>query len=109
MGLLTGLNSIMSTCGFSSTSYESASATVGGAITVSAVAPTDADQLTTTITGGTSAPSSTGASTTNSGEPTGTNSANAAPAVAPRGAAFGLDWLAGVYITGLFVVGAAVL
>lgn len=108
-GSFTGLNSIMSTCGFSSTSYESASATIGGAVTVSALRPTDADQLTTTITGGTSAPSATetgSASKGSDGKGAGeTDSPNAAPAVAP---AFGLVWLVGVYVSGLVAVGAVV-
>lgn len=50
------IEDILYTCGFSSTSYVASSASaIVASITVDATRPTDASQLTTTITGGTAA------------------------------------------------------
>ncbi|KAF4446174.1 Protein CAP22 [Fusarium austroafricanum] len=91
------IDDIMRTCGFSSTTYvaSAASSAVSG-VTVDATRPTDASQLTTTITGGarTNEPSPTGTGTRggNGGsDASATNNAsspdetNAAAAMAPYG------------------------
>ncbi|KFA76129.1 hypothetical protein S40288_00360 [Stachybotrys chartarum IBT 40288] len=64
---LEDINAIMFTCGFSSTTFAAAATTSAAGISVSAVRPTAASQLTTTITGGTQAVA----------EPTGANNDNA--------------------------------
>lgn len=95
---LEDVSSIMSTCGFSSVSYESASATLGETVTVSALRPTASDQLTTTITGGTSAPAATGTNQNGDGQ-TETSSPNAAPTMAP-----GVVYIAGLLGAGVAAV-----
>ncbi|KAL1852775.1 hypothetical protein VTK73DRAFT_9168 [Phialemonium thermophilum] len=96
---LEDVGSIMSTCGFASTSFASSQATLGETITVNATRPTASSQLTTTITGGSSAPSTTGSGASGAtASATTSQSKNAGPTQAPRVAE---------YVAGLLAVGAA--
>ncbi|KAJ4171130.1 hypothetical protein NW754_007275 [Fusarium falciforme] len=74
------IDDILYTCGFSSTSYVASSASaIVASITVEATRPTDANQLTTTIVGGTAARGTDSAATAtrNSNDNTDDNSASA--------------------------------
>jgi len=74
------IDDILYTCGFSSTSYVASSASgIVASITVDATRPTDASQLTTTITGGTAArgTDSAATATSNNNDNSDDNSASA--------------------------------